>query len=79
MTIEACCEVSWVTSDLIFGTSDGKNSGETLLEGFFGGVAKGSSVPWVAKLKGDKHSACKLSNGWSQSYREIHLLLSTEK
>ena len=27
------------------------------------GVAKGSSVLWVAKLKGDKNSECKLSNG----------------
>ena len=27
------------------------------------GVAEGSSVSWVAKLKGDKNSECKLSNG----------------
>ena len=29
------------------------------------GVAKGSSVSWVAKFKGDKNAECKLSNGWS--------------
>ena len=40
------------------------------------GVAKGSSISWVAKFKGDKSSACKLSNGWSRSYRQIKLLLS---
>ena len=33
----------------------------------FWGVAKGSSVSWVAKFKGDKISECKLSNGWSRS------------
>ena len=42
------------------------------------GVAKGSSISWVAKLKGDKSSECKLSNGWSRSYREIKMLLSAE-
>ena len=36
------------------------------------GVAKGSFISWVAKLKADKNSECKLSNGWSRSYREIH-------
>ena len=35
------------------------------------GVAKGSSVSWVAKFKGDKNSECKLSNGRSRSYRVI--------
>ena len=40
------------------------------------GVAKGSSVSWVAKLKGDKKSERKLSNGWSRSSREIKPLLS---
>ena len=40
------------------------------------GVAKGSSVAWVAKLKGDKSSECKLSNGWSRSYKVMKLLLS---
>ena len=34
------------------------------------GVARGSSISWVAKLKGDEHSGCKLSNGWLRSYRE---------
>ena len=43
------------------------------------GVAKGSSVSWVAKFKGDKNSECKLSNGWSRSYTVIKLLLSTGK
>ena len=42
----------------------------------FWGVAKGSSVSWVAKFKGDKSSECKLSNEWSRSYKEIKLLLS---
>ena len=40
------------------------------------GAAKGSSISWVAKLKGDKNSEFKLSNGWSRSYREIKMLLS---
>ena len=39
-------------------------------------VAKGSSISWVAMFKGNKNSECKLSNGWSRSYREIELLLS---
>ena len=43
------------------------------------GVAKGSSVSWVAKFKGDKNSECKLSNGWSRSYKVIKLLLSAGK
>ena len=43
------------------------------------GVAKGSSVSWVAKFKGDKNSECKLSNGWSQSYKVINMLLSAVK
>ena len=44
----------------------------------FWGVAKGSSVSWVAKFKGDKNSECKLSNGWSRSCKalSIELLLS---
>ena len=42
-------------------------------------VAKGSSISWVAKLKGDKHSECTPSNGWSRSYREVKLLLSARK
>ena len=42
----------------------------------FWGVAKGSSVSWVAKFKGDENSECKLSNGWSRSYREIKPLRS---
>ena len=33
------------------------------------GVAKGSSVSWAANFKGDKNPNCKLSNGWSRSYR----------
>ena len=45
----------------------------------FWGVAKASSVSWVAKFKGDKNSECKLSNGWSQSYKVIKLLLSIGK
>ena len=40
------------------------------------GVAKGSSVSWVAKFKGDTNSECKLSNGWLRSYKVIKLLLS---
>ena len=44
-----------------------------------GRVAKGSSVSWVAKFKGDKNSECKLSNGWSWSYKEVKLLLSAGK
>ena len=47
--------------------------------GFFScdiwGVAKGSSISWVARFKGDKHSECKLSYGWSRNYREIKVLL----
>ena len=43
------------------------------------GVAKGSSVSWVAKLKGEKNSECKLSNGRSRSYKVIKLLLSAGK
>ena len=43
------------------------------------GVAKGSSVSWVAKLKRDRNSECKLSNGWLRSYRVIKLLLSAGK
>ena len=39
------------------------------------GVATGSSVSWVVKFKGDnKISECKLSNGWSRSYKVIKLL-----
>ena len=45
----------------------------------FGGVAKGSSISWVAKLKGDENSEFKLSNGRSRSYREMKLLLSAGK
>ena len=43
------------------------------------GVAKESSVSWVAKLKGDKNSEWKLSNGWSRSCEVISLLLSAGK
>ena len=43
------------------------------------GVAKGSSVSWVAKFKGDKNSECKLSNGWSRSYKVMKMLLSAGK
>ena len=43
------------------------------------GVAKGCSVSWVAKFKGDKNSECKLSNGWSRSYTVINMLLSARK
>ena len=43
------------------------------------GVAKGSSVSWVAKFKGDKNSEGKLSNGWSRSSKVIKLLLSAGK
>ena len=38
------------------------------------GIAQGSSISWVAKFMGDKTSECKLSNGWSRSYKEIKLL-----
>ena len=41
------------------------------------GVAKGSSISWLAKFKGDKTPECKLSNGRSRSYRETKLLLSS--
>ena len=37
------------------------------------GVAKGSSISWVATLKGDNNSECKLSNGWSRSYKVMKL------
>ena len=40
------------------------------------GIAKGSSVSWVATFNGDKVSECKLSNSWSRSYKVIKLLLS---
>ena len=40
------------------------------------GVAKGSSVSWVAKFKGGTNSECKLTNGWSRSYKVIKLVLS---
>ena len=43
------------------------------------GIAKGSSVSWVAKFKGEKNSECKLSNGRSRSYKVIKLLLSARK
>ena len=43
------------------------------------GVAKGSSISWVAKFKGHENSECKLSNGWSRSYKVIKLLLSAGK
>ena len=43
------------------------------------GIAKGSSISWVAKFKGDKTSECKLSNSRSRSYREIKLRLSAGK
>ena len=43
------------------------------------GIAKGSSVSWVAKFKGDKISECKLSNGRARSYKAIKLLLSEGK
>ena len=43
------------------------------------GVAKGSSVSWVAEFKGDKNSECKLSNGWSRSYKVIKMLLTVGK
>ena len=43
------------------------------------GVPKGSSMWWVVKFKGKEISECKLSNGWSRSYREIKLLLSAGK
>ena len=35
------------------------------------GVAKGSSVQWVPKFKGDKNSECELSSGRSRSYMVI--------
>ena len=38
------------------------------------GAAKGSSSSWVAELKGDKNSECKLSKGWSRSYRKMSML-----
>ena len=43
------------------------------------GVAKASSVSWVAKFKGDKNAEWKLSNGRSRSYKVIKLLLSAGK
>ena len=45
----------------------------------FWGVAKGSSVSWVAKFKGDKNLECKLAKGWSRSDKVIKLLLSARK
>ena len=39
------------------------------------GVAKGSSISWVAKFKRDNKSECKLSKGWSWSYKVIKVLL----
>ena len=47
--------------------------------GFLGGspsLKKGSSISWVAKLKGDETAERNLSNGWSRSYTAIKLLLS---
>ena len=35
---------------------------------------KGFLISGVAKLKGDNYAECKLSNGWSLSYREIKAL-----
>ena len=50
------------------------------VECHFWGVAKGSSISWIAKFKeDDQTSECKLSNGRSRSYREIKLLLSAGK
>ena len=43
---------------------------------FMWSVVKGSSISWVAKLQGDRNSECKLSNGWSQSYKETNLLFA---
>ena len=43
------------------------------------GLAKGSSGSWVAKLKGDEKTECKLPNGRSRSCREMNLLLSARK
>ena len=53
-----------------------KNSLMYLLKFQRWGVAKGSSISGVAKFKGDKTSECKLSNGWSRSYKEVKLLIS---
>ena len=43
------------------------------------GFAKGTSILWVAKFKGDNNSECRLSNGRSRSYKGIKLLLSAGK
>ena len=51
--------------------------GDELLN--FLGVAKGSSISWVAKFKGDKNSECNVSNGWSRRYRLMKRHLSAEK
>ena len=42
------------------------------------GVAKGSSVSWVAKVKGDRDSEYKLSNGWLRSCKVIKLFFNRE-
>ena len=61
------------------GTRDGVKLSVVSLEIFtFWGVAKVSSVSWIANFTGDKVSECKLSNGWSRSYKLIKLLLSAE-
>ena len=39
----------------------------------FKGCCEKVSVSWVAKFKGDKISECKLSNGWSRSYKVTKL------
>ena len=57
----------------------GSEGVQTMVQNHGWGVAKGSSVSWVAKFKGGKTSECKLSNGWSRSYREIKLLLPAGK
>ena len=48
-------------------------------QAIFGALRKGPTFHGFAKLKGDKKSEMKLSNGWSQSYREIKLPLSAGK
>ena len=45
----------------------------------FRGVERGSSMSWVAKVKGENNSEFKLSKGWLRSYKVIKLLLSAGK
>ena len=63
---------SWEFFKIVYGVNNSKMSRDW-------GVAKGSSVSWVAKFKGYKNSECKLSNEWSRSYKVAKLLASAGK